>query len=93
MPPTDSRRRWGGRRAQRLRVLVLARDTDPDLGYAPCRHCGQPADSVDHWPIPRSQGGPDTPDNLISSCLPCNVARGVALARDGQRPPAPSRQW
>ena len=90
---TDPRPPWGGRRSQALRALVLQRDHDDALGYAPCHWCGAPADSADHWPIPRSRGGPDTLDNLRAACLPCNVSRGVVLAREATGPPAPSRAW
>ena len=89
----DQRPAWGGRRAQRLTAAVLARDRDDALGYAPCRWCGRPATTADHWPIARVEGGPDTLDNLVAACLPCNVARGVQLYQERTRPPAPSRRW
>jgi 5-methylcytosine-specific restriction endonuclease McrA len=84
---------WGGRRAQRLTAAVLTRDHDDRLGYAPCRWCGEAATTADHWPIARAQGGPDTLDNLVAACLPCNTARGVKLWQDRRRPPVPSRRW
>lgn len=87
------RPRWAGALSQRLAAAVLARDYDPDLGYAPCVWCGGRATSADHHPIPRSRGGPDTMDNLVSACLPCNISRGVQLHYDDTHPPAPSRQW
>lgn len=97
MPPrrrlTQGRPPWGGARAKRLKLAVLARDHDDALGYAPCFHCGKPATSADHYPVPRSEGGPDTLDNLVAACLPCNVARGVQLYQDRTRPPPPSRVW
>jgi len=84
---------WGGRRAQRLTAEVMARDYDPDLGYTPCHWCRAPATSFDHWPIARVQGGPDTLDNGVPACLPCNTARGVKLWQDRRAPPVPSRRW
>lgn len=97
MPPrrrlTEGRPPWGGARAKRLKLAVLARDHDDRLGYPPCYHCGRPATSADHYPIPRSEGGPDTLDNLVSACLPCNVSRGVQLYQDRTSPPPPSRRW
>jgi hypothetical protein len=88
-----ARPRWGGRRAQALTAAVLARDYDPELGYTPCRWCGAVATSGDHWPLARIEGGPDTVDAMVASCLPCNVARGVALRQARNTPPVPSRRW
>lgn len=90
---TDGRPPWGGSRAKRLKLAVLSRDYDDRLGYAPCFHCGAPATSADHYPVPRSEGGADALDNLVAACLPCNVARGVQLYQERTRPPAPSRRW
>lgn len=97
MPPrrrlTEGRPPWGGARAKRLKLAVLARDYDDRLGFTPCYHCGRPATSADHYPIPRSEGGPDSLDNLVSACLPCNVSRGVQLYQDRTSAPPPSRRW
>lgn len=97
MPPrrrlTAGRPPWGGARAQRLTAAVLERDLDGRLGYAPCFHCGARSTSADHYPVPRSEGGPDTLDNLVASCLGCNIARGVQLHYDRHHPPPPSRTW
>lgn len=86
--------RWGGRRAARLTAAVLARDHDPAAGYTPCYWCGQPANTADHYPIGRDEGGSDTLDNLVSACKPCNSTRGAAYtnAKRGTDPP-PSREW
>lgn len=85
---------WGGRRAQRITAGVLARDHSAALGFAPCYWCGRPATTADHYPIARCDGGPDTDDNLVSACLPCNASRGAAItnARRTSYPP-PSRAW
>lgn len=41
-----------------------------------CAYCHERrADTVDHI-IPRSKGGPDSWENLISSCLTCNQEKG-----------------
>jgi hypothetical protein len=85
--------KWGGKRAQALTAAVMARDYDPALGYTPCHWCGEPATSFDHWPIARTDGGPDTLDNGVAACLPCNTSRGVKLWQDRRAPPVPSRQW
>lgn len=86
-------RAWGGRRAQLLTAQVLARDYDPDLGYTPCRWCGQPARTADHWPVARVDGGPDTLANLIAACGPCNSSRGATLGNYRRTAPPPSRAW
>lgn len=87
-------RRWGGRHAAALTAAVLARDLDPDRGYAPCYWCGAPATTADHWPVSRMDGGPDVLSNLVAACRPCNSSRG---ARDGNyrrsTDPGPSRAW
>jgi len=90
---TTDRPAWGGRRAQRLTAAVLARDRDDALGYTPCRWCGKPATTADHWPIARVEGGPDSLDNLVPACRPCNTARGVQLWEQRRAAPLPSRRW
>lgn len=63
-------REWGGRRAQRLRRLVL--DVYGDV----CHLCGRRgADTADHL-VPRSRGGTDTLDNLRPAHFRCNARRG-----------------
>lgn len=56
----------------RTRFLVLERD-----GFA-CQYCGAKAPDVllevDHV-VPRSSGGPDFAENLITSCLKCNSGK------------------
>lgn len=37
-----------------------------------CAHCGGDFEELDHFPIPVSQGGPHTLDNVRPSCAPCN---------------------
>ena len=85
--------RWAGRPAARLTAAVLARDYDDALGFTPCRWCGDPATTFDHWPIARRDGGPDTLANGVSACRPCNARRGVADWEQRRRPPLPSRRW
>ena len=68
----SAHRRGYGRRWERLRRLVLARDPI-------CRICGQaPATEVDHI-VPKRRGGPDSMENLQGLCKPCHsrkTARG-----------------
>jgi len=54
-----------------LRSNIIHRD-----GFR-CFYCGttKGALTADHI-IPRSKGGPDTPDNLIACCMPCNKIAG-----------------
>lgn len=58
---------------KKLRFEILERD------HFTCQYCGaQPADGalhVDHI-IPVADGGPTTPENLITSCEPCNTGKG-----------------
>lgn len=85
---------WGGREASRLTAAVLARDLDLELGYSPCHWCGQRATTADHWPVGRDEGGPDTLDNLVPACRPCNASRGARYLQDKRRAtPGPSRVW
>lgn len=56
----------------RLRFEILRRD-----GFR-CKYCGKAASEVelvvDHV-IPSTLGGPDTPDNLVAACKPCNAGK------------------
>jgi 5-methylcytosine-specific restriction endonuclease McrA len=52
------------------RRAVFARDRHR------CQYCGSTRHlTVDHV-VPRSKGGPDTWDNLVTSCAPCNRKKG-----------------
>ncbi|MHC9565010.1 HNH endonuclease [Corynebacterium diphtheriae] len=65
-----SKKRWGGRRAQKLVALTLA-----SYGTR-CHLCGcMGATTADHV-IPRSHGGNDSLENLRPAHLSCNAARG-----------------
>lgn len=77
----EYRARHGGGWAK-LRFTVLQRD-----GFR-CVYCGATAQDggrleVDHV-IPRSKGGEDSQDNLVTSCRWCNLGKSdVLLARHG----------
>jgi 5-methylcytosine-specific restriction endonuclease McrA len=82
------RRSPGGRISRRA---VFARDRHR------CQYCGSERHlTVDHV-VPRSKGGTDTWDNLVTSCAPCNRKKGdrpahvagLSLARK-PRPPEPA---
>lgn len=47
------------------RRAILTRDSSK------CGYCGSHGDTIDHI-FPRSRGGLDTWENLITACLPCN---------------------
>lgn len=53
-----------------------------------CIYCGAtdlPL-TLDHV-VPRSRGGPDTIDNLVPACLPCNCAKGARTPSEWGVPP------
>ncbi len=85
---TLPRRSMAGRISRRA---VFARDRHR------CQYCGSERHlTVDHV-VPRSKGGSDTWDNLVTSCAPCNRKKGdrpphvagLSLARK-PRPPEPA---
>ena len=79
------RRAASGRISRRA---VFARDRHR------CQYCGSEHHlTVDHV-VPRSRGGADTWDNLVTSCAPCNRKKGdrplhLAGLRLARRPRAP----
>jgi 5-methylcytosine-specific restriction endonuclease McrA len=44
-----------------------------------CHHCGRPATTVDHYPVPAAAGGPAVLGNLVPACKPCNSSRGATF--------------
>lgn len=48
---------------------------------ANCVYCGADASHVDHQ-IPKARGGSDHIDNLVPSCAPCNIAKGMMTAEE-----------
>lgn len=68
--------RYGGRPHREVRLTrrnIHARD------LSRCHYCGERFPSreltVDHV-IPRSRGGRDTWENLVTACVPCNTRKG-----------------
>jgi 5-methylcytosine-specific restriction endonuclease McrA len=59
-----------------------------------CYWCGAEATTIDHWPVPASQGGPHELWNLIPSCARDNYSRGAALGNRmrPQRPLTPAQR-
>lgn len=69
-----------------LRFAVLTRDN-----YT-CRYCGAKAPEVplhvDHV-LPKSRGGKDVMENLVTSCRPCNLGKHASLTEQA----APELTW
>ena len=80
-------------RAEKRRLsrrAILARD-----GFR-CQYCGSARHlTIDHV-VPRSRGGPNSWENVVTSCAPCNVRKGACLPSEvgmspsrKPRPPMP----
>ena len=64
-----------GRRWQRLRLMVLARDPI-------CKICNrEPSVDVDHI-IPKEDGGPDSMENLQGACHSCHSKKTMKERND-----------
>jgi 5-methylcytosine-specific restriction endonuclease McrA len=52
-----------------------------------CQYCGRSGEalSIDHV-LPRSRGGGDVWDNVVTACLPCNVRKGNRTPREAAMP-------
>ena len=52
-----------------------------------CYHCSKALDNPEHLDhlIPLSRGGTHTPDNLVASCVRCNVRKGGKTAEEFAR--------
>lgn len=74
--------------SKKLRFTVFARD-----GFQ-CQYCGRNPPAVvlhcDHV-VPVVDGGPDTEDNLITSCQDCNLGKAREPATRPLRPGVPER--
>lgn len=69
--------------SKRTRFEVLKRD-----GFR-CKYCGASSLStllhVDHV-IPRAEGGPDDPANLVTACAPCNLGKSAVSLEESRLP-------
>lgn len=94
-PGATTRRPWRGAYAARITAALLALHHDPTIGYAPCYWCHDArATTADHYPVGRDEGGPDTMENLVPACRPCNSRRGaIYVNRKRATPAPPSREW
>ena len=79
--PAHQQAQRSARPWRRTRAAVLERDG------ARCHWCGQPATHVDHL-VARSEGGSDSPSNLVASCSSCNLKRGAAGGVPARTDPA-----
>ena len=74
--------------SKKLRFTVFARD-----GFQ-CQYCGRNPPAVvlhcDHV-VPVVEGGPDSEDNLITSCQDCNLGKAASPATRPLRPGLPER--
>jgi 5-methylcytosine-specific restriction endonuclease McrA len=61
--------------SRQRRLAVLAR-----AGYH-CFYCTAPATIADHY-IPLAKGGPDSEENIVAACPPCNSKKGDQLPDD-----------
>ncbi|MBO0352333.1 HNH endonuclease [Phormidium pseudopriestleyi FRX01] len=52
-----------------------------------CQYCGYSGDelTLDHV-MPRSRGGPDSWENLVSACVRCNVKKGNRTPEESKMP-------
>ena len=50
-----------------------------------CIYCGNPSESIDHV-LPRSRGGKDNWENVITACLQCNVKKGNKTPEEAKMP-------
>jgi 5-methylcytosine-specific restriction endonuclease McrA len=50
-----------------------------------CGYCGGAATTIDHV-FPKSRGGLDTWENLISACIPCNQRKRDRTPEEAQMP-------
>jgi 5-methylcytosine-specific restriction endonuclease McrA len=60
-------------RLRRYRVLERA-------GHR-CFYCSAPADIADHY-IPLAKGGPDSEENMVAACQPCNSQKSDRTPND-----------
>ncbi len=46
-----------------------------------CQYCGGQAENIDHV-VPRKLGGRHEWENVVASCIPCNIKKGHKALRD-----------
>ncbi|HWP44631.1 MAG TPA: HNH endonuclease, partial [Blastocatellia bacterium] len=70
-------------RSSSKRSRILARD------HYRCQYCGKRGGAfdltIDHI-LPASRGGGNSPDNLVTACLPCNQRKGNRTPEESRMP-------
>lgn len=63
--------------SRRFRYYLYCRD------FGRCQYCGREVEPEHGWHIehilPHSFGGPDSEDNLVVACIPCNMRKGTEI--------------
>lgn len=76
---------------RRFRWYLWCRDSGQ------CQYCGKAVDPRQGWHIehvlPFSLGGPDTEDNLVVACIPCNLKKGTKIVFPEGFYKLPPRYW
>lgn len=69
-----------------FRFIVLSRKNVLKRDGNKCQYCGSTRDlTIDHV-IPRSRGGDDSWENLVTACTRCNNKKGSRTPREAQMP-------
>jgi 5-methylcytosine-specific restriction endonuclease McrA len=68
--------------------IVLSRKNILKRDNHVCQYCGVRSKpmTIDHV-VPRRNGGPDTWENLVTACVPCNTRKGHHLPREANMHP------
>lgn len=74
--PAVMKARWYGGNIGRLGRVALNRRNIMLRDGLKCQYCGRKNDlTLDHV-VPQSKGGPNTWENLVTACAPCNTRKG-----------------
>jgi len=66
--------------------IVLSRKNILKRDASSCQYCGSGSDlTIDHV-IPKSRGGPDTWENLVTACNSCNHKKGNRTPKEAEMP-------
>jgi 5-methylcytosine-specific restriction endonuclease McrA len=80
--PAVIRARWYGTNVGRLGRVPLNRRNIMLRDGLKCQYCGKGSNlTLDHV-IPQSKGGPNSWENLVTACAPCNTRKGDSTLRE-----------
>ncbi|WPT15217.1 hypothetical protein PSENEW3_00003158 [Picochlorum sp. SENEW3] len=80
--PAVMRARWYGGNVGRFSRVPFNRRNVMLRDGLMCQYCGKTKDlTLDHV-IPQSKGGPNTWENLVTACSPCNTRKGDSTLRE-----------